>query len=184
MTNKRMFVSCFLFAVTLVAAASATASDFTVTVPVRLYKMVQGVGKAKVFCEVVDSQGQRIGSAAKWSTNSVNQFPAGLVEDIVLQINANPGKDPRNATNYKCDLKIQLAWISSEPWQTPSQNSSSMFLKPKPGTPFKVEDSGTINQIKYAPKLNVAPQKLNLAPQKSTVAPQKSNLAPQKRFRK
>jgi len=127
------------------------AEDFTITVPVRLYNMVQGVGKAKVTCEVVDSQGQRIGSAYKWSTHGVNQYPAGLEEDIVLKFNANPGKDPRAATDYNCDLKIQLAWIHDQPWQTPSQTTNSMYLKAKPGTEFRVKDSGPLYKIKKMP---------------------------------
>lgn len=158
MTNKKMFVCCFLCAVILVGAVSAVAEDFTITVPVRLYNMVQGVGKAKVTCEVVDSQNQRIGIASKWSTHHVNQYPTGLEEDIVLKFNASPGKDPRNATDYKCDLKLQLAWINDEPWQTPSQNTNSMYLKPKPGTEFRVEDSGPLYKTKKLPKLEVNPK--------------------------
>ena len=158
MTNKTMLAG-FLFCVfVMVSAASAADKDFTITVPVRLYKMVQGVGKAKVICEVLDSQGQRIGSASKWSANHVNAYPTGLEEDIVLEFNANPGKDPRNATAYKCDLKLQLAWINDEPWQTPSQNSNSMYLKPKPGTEFRVEDSGPINQVPNIQKLDINPK--------------------------
>jgi hypothetical protein len=159
MANKRMFVSCCLCAVTLVAAAPAAAEDFTITVPVRLYNMVQGVGKAKVSCEVVDSQGQRIGVASTWSTHHVNQYPTGLEEDIVLKFNASPGKDPRNATDYKCDLKLLLSWINDEPWQTPSQNTNSMYLKPKPDTEFRVEDSGPLYQTQNVPKLNITPKK-------------------------
>src|SRR5512136_1430401 len=117
MMFKTMLAGCLLGVFVMVSTASAADKDFTITVPVRLYKMVQGVGKAKVFCEVLDSQGQRIGSDYKWSTNHVNAYPKGLEEDIVLEFNANPGKDPRTATTYKCDLKLQLAWINDEPWQ-------------------------------------------------------------------
>lgn len=144
MMNRTMIAGCLLC--TLVMASAAAAADFTITVPVRLYKMVQGVGKAKVICEVLDSQGQRIGSDYKWSTNHVNAYPKGLEEDIVLEFNANPGKDPRTAVSYKCDLKLQLAWINDEPWQTPTQDTNSMYLKPKPGTEFRVEDSGPLPQ--------------------------------------
>jgi predicted Rdx family selenoprotein len=142
----------------MATAANAAEKDFTITVPVRLYKMVQGVGKAKVICEVLDSQGQRIGADSKWSTNHVNAYPTGLEEDIVLEFNANPGKDPRTAATYKCDLKLQLAWISGEPWQTPSQNSNSMYLKPKPGTEFRVEDSGPIPQAPNIRKQGIDPK--------------------------
>ena len=159
MKNRKMIVSCFLFGVALALAVPVAAEDFIITVPVRLYKMVQGVGKAKVTCEVLDSQGQRIAMKSNWSTNGVNQYPAGLEEDIVLKMDAYPGKDPRNATEYKCDLKIQLAWVTGEPWQTPSQDSNSMYLKPKPGTEFMVEDSGPLHQTTYAPKFKRAPLK-------------------------
>ncbi|MFC1845100.1 hypothetical protein ACFLZ5_09975 [Thermodesulfobacteriota bacterium] len=159
MKNRKMIVSCFLFAVTLVAAAPVDAEDFIITVPVRLYKMVQGVGAAKVTCEVLDSQGQRISMKSNWSTNNVNHYPAGLEEDIVLKMDAYPGKDPRTATDYKCDLKIQLAWVTGEPWQTPSQDSNSMYLKPKPGTEFRVEDSGPLHKTSYAPKIKRTPLK-------------------------
>lgn len=159
MKNIKMIVSCFLFSITLVAAAPVAAEDFIITVPVRLYKMVQGVGAAKVTCEVLDSQGQRIAMKSNWSTNNVNHYPAGLEEDIVLKMDAYPGKDPRTATDYKCDLKIQLAWITGEPWQTPSQNSNSMFLKPKPGTEFRVVDSGPLYKTQLVPKFKIAPQK-------------------------
>ena len=54
--------------------------------------MVQGVGKVKVTCEVLDSKGQRIGIDSKWSTHHVNAYPKGLEEDIVLKFNASPGK--------------------------------------------------------------------------------------------
>jgi hypothetical protein len=158
MTKKTMLAGFLFCAFVMVSAASAADKDFTITVPVRLYKMVQGVGKAKVFCEVLDSQGQRIGSDYKWSTNHVNAYPKGLEEDIVLEFNANPGKDPRTATTYKCDLKVQLAWIHDEPWQTPSQNSNSMFLKPKPDTEFRVEDSGPIHQAPSIQKLDINPK--------------------------
>jgi hypothetical protein len=153
-----MVISYFLCAFVLASAASAAAADFTITVPVRLYNMVQGVGKAKVTCEVVDSQGQRIGVASKWSNNHVNQYPTGLEEDIVLEFNASPGKDPRNATSYKCDLKLQLAWINDEPWQTPSQNSNNTYLKPKPGTEFRVEDSGPLYKTQPIPKQSIKPK--------------------------
>ena len=158
MTKKTMLAGCLLCAFVMVSSASAADKDFTITVPVRLYKMVQGVGKVKVICEVLDSQGQRIGSASKWSTNHVNAYPTGLEEDIVLEFNANPGKDPRTATAYKCELKLQLAWINDEPWQTPSQSSNSMYLKPKPGTEFRVEDSGPIHQAPNIQKLGINPK--------------------------
>jgi hypothetical protein len=158
MANKNKLAGCFVFIVVLAVAASAAAEDFTITAPVRLYNMVQGVGKAKVTCEVVDSQGQRIGSSYKWSTNGVNQYPTGLEEDIVLKFNANPGKDPRDATDYKCDLKLQLAWINNEPWQTPSQNTNNMYLKPKPSTEFRVEDAGPLYGSTNIPKIKVNPK--------------------------
>jgi len=166
MACKKLFISCFLGAVVLAAAAEALAEDFTITVPVRVYNMQQGVGKVKVSCEVIDSQGQRIGIASKWSTHAVNQFPAGLEEDIVLKFNAISGKDPRMATDYKCDLKIQLPWISGEPWQTPSLTASSSYLRPKPDTEFRVEDtgplykedSGEVYKIEERRKPDLAPQ--------------------------
>ena len=158
MKNKTTIAGCLLCMFIMASAASAAEKDFTITVPIRLYKMVQGVGKAKVTCEVLDSQGQRIGSSSKWSSNHVNAYPKGLEEDIVLEFNANPGKDPRNATTYKCDLKIQLAWIKDQPWQTPSQDANNMFLKPKPGTEFRVEDSGPIYQASNIKKQSIDPK--------------------------
>lgn len=146
MTPARMVPPCWLFLLVLASAPSASAEDFIITVPVRLYNIAQGVGKAKVTCEVVDRKGQRIGAAAKWSSHEVNQSPDGLEEDIVLKFNANPGKDPGKAVKYKCDLKLQLAGVENEPWQTPSRNSDNPHLKPKQGTEFRVEDSGPLPQ--------------------------------------
>ena len=157
MKTKNIIVGIFIFAMAMTCTMPAGAEDFTITVPVRLYNMVQGVGKAKVTCEVVDSQGQRIGSAYKWSTHGVNQYPNGLEEDIVLKFNANPGKDPRDATDYRCDLKVQLAWVNDEPWQTPSQETDSMYLKAKPGTEFRVQDGGPLYQTQRAPQLKANP---------------------------
>ena len=153
-----MLIACILCEVVLAAAAEAAAKGFTITVPVRLYNMVQGVGKAKVTCEVLDDQGERIGTASKWSTHHVNQYPTGLEEDIVLEFDASPGKGPRNATSYKCDLKVQLPWVHDEPWQTPSQNTNSMYLKAKPGTEFRVEDSGHLYKAKAIQKPDVSPK--------------------------
>ena len=158
MMAKKKLMGWILSAVLLFAAGEASAKDFTITVPVRLYNMVQGVGKAKVTCEVLDDQGERIGTASKWSTHHVNQYPTGLEEDIVLEFDASPGKDPRNATSYKCDLKVQLPWVHDEPWQTPSQNTDSMYLKAKPGTEFRVEDSGPLYKAKAIQKPDVSPK--------------------------
>ena len=135
--------------------AKSFAYHFNIKVPVRLYKTVQGVGKAKVFCEALTDSNVRIGSNYKWSNKHANTYGNGnLSEDILIQFNANPGKDPNDATKYKCDLKIQLAW-ASPPFQTPSQTTNSMYLKAKPGTPFKVEVSGPLykNFKKMAPQI-------------------------------
>lgn len=158
MMAKRLLVNGLLFAVALSAAVSAGAEDFIITVPVRMYNMVQGVGKVKVTCKVLDNQGQTIGAGYKWSTHGVNHYVTGLEEDIVLKFNASSGKDPRDATDYKCDLKVQLAWVTGEPWQTPSPDSNSMYLKPKPGTEFRVEDSGPLYVQSNIPKLKIDPR--------------------------
>ena len=155
---RKLFMSGLLFLIACGTAVSAGAEDFVITVPVRMYNMVQGVGKVKVTCSVLDNQGQRIGAAYKWSTHGVNQYSTGLEEDVVLKFNAASGKDPRDATDYKCDLKVQLAWVSGEPWQTPSPDSNSMYLKPKPGTEFRVEDSGPLYVQRKIPKLKVDPR--------------------------
>jgi hypothetical protein len=159
MVTKKIIVAFSCCLTFLASAALASAEDFTIIVPVRLYNMLQGVGKAKVTCEVLDSKGQRIGSHSMWSTHHVNMYPAGLEEDIVLKFNANPGKDPRDATHYKCDLKLQLPWIAGQPWQAPSHDSTSSYLKPKPGTEFRVEDSGPLYETQDAPKPDRKPKR-------------------------
>jgi hypothetical protein len=134
----------FLYIALLIGTSyPAAAEDFVITVPVHVYKAVQGVGKVKVFCEVLDENEQRIGSQWNITTKHVNAIPGKLEEDVVLAFNANPGKDPRAATHYKCDMKLQIAWNTGQPWMTPGPGKGS-YLEPKPGTPFRVEDSGPL----------------------------------------
>jgi hypothetical protein len=135
--------SRFCMALLIGSAYPAAAEDFVITVPVHIYKAVQGVGKVKVFCEVLDDNEQRIGSQWNITNKHVNAIPGRLEEDVVLAFNANPGKVPRAATHYKCDMKLQIAWNTDQPWMTPGAGKGS-YLEPKPGTPFKVEDSGPL----------------------------------------
>ena len=67
MATKKIIATFSCCVAVMASAALASAEDFTITVPVRVYNMVQGVGKVKVTCEVLDSKGQRIGIASKWS---------------------------------------------------------------------------------------------------------------------
>lgn len=152
---NRRFQWWLITLLTVLPVAHAHAADFNIKVPVRMYNMVQGVGKVKVTCEIMDAQGKRIAMASKWSQHGVNQYPAGLEEDITVSMNAYNDKDPRTAAQYVCDLKIQTAWVQDQPWQTPSKDSASMFLKPKPGTEFRVKTSGSL----YATGKPIAPTK-------------------------
>lgn len=142
----------FIF-IALIAAFSlpSMAEDFEITVPVKVYKIRQGVGKVKVFCEVLDKDNQRIGSQWTLTNKHVNYYPTGLEEDVLLKFNANPGKDPRAAVSYHCDMKLQIAWNTGEPWLTPGPGKGS-YLEPKPGTEFRVEDSGPLYKTKLQPK--------------------------------
>lgn len=71
--NRQFLATVFLLAPTL-----AFSADFNIKVPLRMYNMVQGVGKVKVTCEILDAQGPRVSMASKWSAHHVNYTASGL----------------------------------------------------------------------------------------------------------
>jgi len=131
--------------VAAVWAAPVYPAQFNLTVPVRLYSLYQGVSRAKVLCEVLTSSQERVGWAEKWSTGNANAA-GNLSENILISFDALPGKNPRDAVSYKCSLYILLGWIQGQPWQQPSQDTSSPYSKAKPGTEFRIVVSGPIPQ--------------------------------------
>jgi len=145
--------------VAAVWAAPVYSENFNITVPIRLYKLVQGVGKAQVRCEVLSSSNERIGAKTQWSNHNTNSA-GDLVEDLPVKFDAYPGKNPRDAVSYTCSLYLLLSWIQGEPWQVPSTDTASPYLRAKPGTEFRAVVTGPLppadiqqqGQIKAIPK--------------------------------
>ncbi len=120
----------------------AAGEDFIITVPIKLHKITTGVHRAKVFCKVYNASDEKIGG--KWAISSAI-INGELEENITVKFNAYEGKDPCDASYYRCELLLNTPWNTDEPWKKPGFNANEPALMPKAETAFQPEVIGPLN---------------------------------------
>ena len=157
MTDRRFWIVMSALAGLLVVP-SARAEHFNITVPVELHKMVQGVARAKVFCEVLSESGERLGAKyGDWLDINNGE----LNTQTPIRFNTYNGKNPYDAARYRCHLELLLPWVQDQPWQQPPGADNNLYLSSKPGTELHIIDEG---EIPSAPGVKNAPKRLPLRP--------------------
>ncbi len=140
----------------LLAAPAAWAEHFTIHVPVELHSIVQGVARAKVFCEVRAANGERLGAKYGPWLDIVN---GELSTTTTIALNTYNGKDPHDAVRYRCHLELLTPWVQNHPWNQPMASGNNLYLTPKPGSEFHPLVEGPIPQTVHlrAPRPRVVP---------------------------
>ena len=105
---KNAFRLAFAFAL-LAGAAAVRAEDFNFTVPVQVSNLPPNVEELTIVCTALTPVAVR-GSATATNFESVGSASVrvaiasgGFHSDVAVRVNASQGKDPRNATNYRCE---------------------------------------------------------------------------------
>lgn len=150
-TRMTIFVTLFF-----PCSSVALAEHFEFSIPVQLNQIRQGIARAKVFCEVLDKAEQRIGARyGDWLTINNGK----LDTTTRIKFNAYNGKNPLDATKYRCHLELLMGWVKDHPWQLPPAQTNSMYLNHEAGTPFHVIVSGEIKRpARLRPHIKLKPQ--------------------------
>jgi hypothetical protein len=124
-------------------AQRAGASDFSITIPVRLSNLPPNVQRLSIGCGVYE---YRPGIARVIGQKSppvlVEMSGGGYSGNVVVSINAAPGQDPANATDYQCSAYF----IASDPAGTVGgvpifyfQTAASPTFPLAAGAPFHLD---------------------------------------------
>lgn len=141
-----------LLALALVFPYTVFAEDFTLNVKVNLGNMHPDVTHINVFCKVangydnVATNSNLIGS--KKSNNFKLSADGAINTTVQVKFNADPGKNPPDATNYRCLLNLIII-TGTEINPIPSVNNlcnnpDNDWRCPLAGKPFKEILDGTI----------------------------------------
>lgn len=133
-----------------IAAAPATAADFTFTVPVQVSNLPPDSRNASVHCSVYSVGRLRPGSSPAPDGSGFARMGTGTLAggafrgEVTVTVNANAGVDPATITEYSCGLSFvatqrgrdtQFAyWITATPSTLPVA----------PGAPFSPRVVGSI----------------------------------------
>jgi zona occludens toxin (predicted ATPase) len=105
---KNAFRLALAFAL-LASAAAIRAEDFNFTVPVQVSNLPPNVEELTIVCAALAP------AATSGAANHVNFETVGYASvrvtiaggayrnDVAVRVNASPGKDPRMATQYRCE---------------------------------------------------------------------------------
>lgn len=94
-------------------ATPAFAEDFTITVPVEFSALPPNVDRLFVSCQVIEENLSRVTVAAGRELPITGGAYRG---DVVFAVNANAGRDPSLAVQYRC-----VAWLIGRTPSNPNQ---------------------------------------------------------------
>lgn len=140
MKLKKMLAG-HLFVLALVFPPTVSAEDFTFNVGVDLTNLHEDASKVQVVC-VVGNSPSVFGESTIGAANKYIDVPADgvLNTSVELQFNANAGKNPADATNYRCTIQFLSSTNSLEVVlganNSNCTNPDNDWKCAKPGAPF------------------------------------------------
>jgi len=124
--------------------ASASAEDFTFTVPVELASLPAEINYGWAFCDLVIREPGRsalsAGNAGRGFTISGGAYRG----EVTVAVNASPGIEPARVTHYKCYLSLAGTLRGERVTYSFRDEGFTLPLPVAPGAPFTPRIEGSV----------------------------------------
>ena len=134
MRNKLILLFALLMIGGIRSSKFTNAEDFNFTVPVQVNNLLPEVSVIEVKCRVF-SEGWNLSIGDDYSSRVPVPDSGNLSTSVNVKFNARPDRDPNDAKEYVCNLKVDEKNVP---------NNDYIIAQPKPGTAVVGEVTGDI----------------------------------------